>query len=104
MNPKGLGWGVALGLLVGCQSPGPAVRTGPTAYTLPEVPGLGYRLVQNPRGNLTLSAYTRREGLEARLLLAPTPSQAPTEALLRGADLAWAERQEAYEGPRWTLP
>ncbi len=85
MNLKGLGWEVALGLLVGCQSPEPAVRTGPKAYTLPEVPGLGYRLVQNPRGNLTLSAYTRREGLEARLLLAP--------AQVHG------RREEAFGGP-----
>ncbi len=71
---------------------------GPTTYTVPVVPNLGYRLVDNPSGLLALYAYTRASGMERPNLTRPT------EDLLRGVDVAVAIRNDSYQGQNWTLP
>ncbi len=71
---------------------------GRTTYTVPVVPNLGYRLVDNPSGLLALYAYTRASGFEG------TNLDRPTENLVRGVDVAVTVRNDFYEGREWTLP
>jgi hypothetical protein len=77
-----------------------AAPSGNTAYRIPVVPGLDYRLIGNPSAvNFSLKAFTRDRNVEFLYVFGP-----PSEAQAQGVDLVIAEREGAYFGSRYTLP
>ena len=73
-----------------------ASPSGPTVYTVPLVPELGYSLATNPSGRFTLTAFTRDQKSELLSLYALSRPRLYSEGEARGADIALARVQGEY--------
>jgi hypothetical protein len=81
-----------------------ASPSGPTVYTVPLVPELGYSLATNPSGRFTLTAFTRDQKSELLSLYALRRPRPYSEGEARGADIALAQAQGEYAGSFLSLP
>jgi hypothetical protein len=81
-----------------------ASPSGPTVYTVPLVPELGYSLATNPSGRFTLTAFTRDQKSELLSLYALSRPRLYSEGEARGADIALARAQGEYAGSFLSLP
>jgi hypothetical protein len=81
-----------------------ASPSGPTVYTVPLVPELGYSLATNPSGRFTLTAFTRDQKSELLSLYALSRPRLFSEGEARGADIALARAEGEYAGSFLSLP
>jgi len=81
-----------------------ASPSGPTVYTVPLVPELGYSLATNPSGRFALTAFTRDQKSELLSLYALSRPRLFSEGEARGADIALAQVQGEYAGSSLSLP
>jgi hypothetical protein len=75
-----------------------ASPSGPTVYTVPLVPELGYSLATNPSGRFTLTAFTRDQKSELLSLYALSRPRLYSEGEARGADIALARLRASMPG------
>ena len=81
-----------------------ASPSGPTVYTVPLVPELGYSLATNPSGRFALTAFTRDRKSELLLLYALNRPRLYSEGEARGADIALAWARGEYVGSSVSVP